>query len=132
MSRKTYILGDMVCVNVPLTNERVWYRRPDGAYPNRHEPLEWLEELGVFYRLSERGKALQDFAGYDGYRYGGMDEFRIIPGIFSFSWVYGDLRKGPDSHLYRDPDLVRGPIMGQYWFNVAQKSEIVRFILEWL
>jgi hypothetical protein len=131
MSSDLTTIGDMLRVNLALTNERVWVRRRDGAYPHRREPMDWLEAQGLHYRLSEQGMAIQDAVGYDGYRHGGKDPFKIISGTYAISYRYGDVREGPDSHLYREPDYTYGPLMGHYWFNVSERDIALLFKLTW-
>jgi hypothetical protein len=125
------IIGNMIRVNIPLSNKRVWRRRGDGSYPHCLEPLAWLAERDCHYQLSSEGKAIQDAVGYDGYQYGSKVKFFIVSGTFAITYSYGDIRLGPDSHLYSDPGRTYGPISGHYWFNTDQSSLVLMFKLFW-
>jgi hypothetical protein len=98
----------MIRLSIPLTNERVYYRRPDGSYPHRHAPVDWLEEHGLFGHTSQQGRIIQDAAGYDGYRYRGKNAFHVVSNIFVISYQYGDIRLGPEPRLYNEPHMVYG------------------------
>jgi hypothetical protein len=121
----------MIRLAIPLTNERVYYRRSDGAFPHRSEPVVWLEDHGLFGHTSPHGQAIQDAAEYDGYRYRGKNSFYVVSGVFVISYQYGDIRLGPEAHLYSEPHMTRGPIIGHFWFNVDAKLTAMKFQLTW-
>ena len=121
-----YHFEDMIRIEMPLHNTRVWWRRSDGAYPQLSAPLEWLADHDCHYHFSSKGREIEDYAGY---RYDPSEPFKVISGTFFINYHYGDVRHGPDPHLYREPDRINGPITGYSWFHADQSDLVVLFKL---
>jgi hypothetical protein len=118
-------------MDINLQNTRMWWRRSDGAFIINSNVVKWLNDRDIFDNTSRIGMYRQDVQGYTGYRYGSKEALQVIKGVYVIVYQYGDIRLGPDAHLYQDPHMVNGPIAGGLVFNGEQRDLAMLFKLTW-